>query len=67
MRHLDKLLHFLACFAATFVSPWLAVGLAIGKEYGDSRAIGNKWDWMDMLVNATGIALAMTIKTIFHF
>ncbi len=64
MKHKDKLLHFSACFLATLLSPWLALGLALGKEYGDHKAQGNRWDWLDMLANISGILLALTLKTL---
>lgn len=33
------------------------VTLGIGKEYGDSVAIGNKWDWKDLLCDIIGSAI----------
>lgn len=50
----DKKLHFGVCLIAAIVSPWLAVGLAIGKEYGDSKSPNNKWDWWDILADGAG-------------
>jgi len=32
----------------------MAMGLGIGKEYGDSKAAGNKWCWWDILADALG-------------
>lgn len=58
----DKLLHFGACLVASIISPTLAVGLAIGKEYGDYKAQGNHWCWLDILADAIGI----TIGTLVH-
>ena len=54
---LDKLLHFTICFAVSIFQPWLAVGLSLGKEYGDSKAQGNKWSWGDILADALGVIL----------
>lgn len=41
----DKIMHAGVCMAAAVIHPYLAVGLAVGKEYGGSRAPGNRWDW----------------------
>lgn len=59
---MDKLYHFSICLIASLVHPWLAVGLALGKEYGDSKAVGNKWDWFDILADALGIILGLLIR-----
>lgn len=45
---IDKWPHFGVCLAASVVNPWLGVGLALGKEYGDSQSPGNKWDWWNI-------------------
>ena len=71
----DKFLHAGVCFVATIVisiaTYWLgqagsiisgslfALGLGLGKEYGDSKAKGNKWDWWDVLADCVGIGLAV--------
>lgn len=44
---------------ATYWQSFLAgmtAGLAIGvgKEYGDSCAVGNRWDWLDIMADAIG-------------
>ena len=39
-----------SCFSA---------GLALGKEYGDSKAAGNKWDWLDILADAGGLIVGV--------
>lgn len=51
----DKQLHMLVCFLAAIISPMLAIGLAIGKEYGDSKSPTNRWDWMDILADTIGL------------
>lgn len=51
----DKWLHFAVCAAAAIVSPMLAIGLAIGKEYGDKNATGNHWCWLDLLADGLGV------------
>lgn len=39
-----------SCFSA---------GLALGKEYGDSKAAGNKWDWFDILADVGGLIIGV--------
>ena len=71
----DKKLHFLVCFALTLVLAWyqpwagiaLAAGTGLGKEYGDSRAIGNTWDWNDILADVLGILAALIVALPFYF
>ena len=71
----DKFLHAGVCFVATVLVSiatfWLgekgsiisgslfALGLGLGKEYGDSKASGNHWDWWDILADCIGIGLAV--------
>ena len=73
----DKFLHAGVCFLATVVvavsmfflgeagailcGAWFALGLGLGKEYGDSKAQGNRWDWMDIVADAIGILVAVGI------
>lgn len=70
----DKVAHYFVCFFATIVISlvffWLgqtasiitgamfALGLGLGKEFGDSKASGNKWDWYDILADCLGIITA---------
>lgn len=42
---------FLCSAVAGFCSGF-AIG--VGKEYGDSKAIGNRWDWFDLLADTLG-------------
>ena len=67
MIGIDKLYHFVACFMATIVvgviigvssGVLFALGLAIGKEYGDHKAKGNHWCWYDILADVLGIIAA---------
>lgn len=76
----DKFLHAGVCFLATafviLATYWLgrtasvfcgvlfALGLGLGKEFGDSMAKGNKWDWGDMLADVVGILVAVGIALI---
>mgnify|MGYP003571450162 CR=1 FL=1 len=74
----DKALHFVVNFALAlsgFISYWLPVGLCIGasvgKEYGDSKASGNKWSWgdivADMLGMGCGLCVVWGIRSLFGF
>ena len=60
----DKYQHFCVCLIAAVIHPMLAVGLALGKENGDSKAIGNKWDWYDILADGIGILIGSGIHVI---
>ena len=78
---MDKLLHFGVCFVATMVcgicmmflgkagailcGAWFALGLGIGKEYGDSKASGNYWSWLDIVADIAGILLGAGVLYIF--
>lgn len=75
----DKLLHLGVCFLATIsmssilyafgVASTLAgvtfsIGLGLGKEYGDSKAIGNKWDNKDILADLLDVMISSIIYVI---
>lgn len=71
----DKVAHYFVCFFATVcvsipcfkLGQWgsilcgalFALGLGLGKEYGDSKASGNRWDWLDILADVLGIGTAV--------
>lgn len=55
LKQSDKLKHCLVN---------LLVGLSLGKEYGDSKAPGNKWDWYDILADAIGIVTGLLLVLI---
>ena len=64
----DKLLHFganLLMSLTAFLSVPFAIGLCLGasfgKEYGDSKAPGNKWDWFDILADLIGMGVGLFI------
>lgn len=57
----DKILHLVVCFATSLFHPMLAIGLAVGKEYGDSKSPVNKWSWEDIFYDVIGIASGGTI------
>lgn len=60
----DKILHFLVCFLAAIISPMFSLGLALGKEYGDSKALGNHWCWWDILADAIGLVAGTILHII---
>ena len=76
----DKFLHAGVCFGFTILVSlatfWLgqlgsimcgslfSLGLGIGKEYGDSKAVGNKFDIWDIVADVVGIGLAVVILVI---
>ena len=69
----DKILHAVVCMIAVvacgLATCWiskdvsfasgigLAIGLGFGKEYGDSKASGNKWDWRDIVADLIGTGI----------
>ncbi len=64
----DKVLNFgvnLVLAMTGFISYWLALGLCVGaslgKEYGDSKAQGNRWDWWDIVADMLGMGAGMLI------
>lgn len=61
----DLFLHFGCCFAPSLfgvIGAAFALGLGIGKEYGDSQALGNKWDWFDILADALGCVAGLGVN-----
>lgn len=58
----DKIKHLLVCTAISFVSTEAAIGAALGKEYGDSKAKNNRWDWYDILWDTIGIAIGTVTR-----
>ena len=57
----DKRLHFAVCLLLAIISPMLAIGAALGKEYGDKHAKGNHWCWLDLLADALGTLVGTAI------
>lgn len=41
-----------------------AVGMSIGKEYGDSKVAGNHWCWWDILADFIGNILGVILFNI---
>jgi len=78
----DKFLHAIVSAVATiaiglplFFIGWSSIlcgglfslGLGLGKEYGDSKAPGNKWDWFDILADVIGIAVGVGTLLCLYF
>ena len=81
----DKFLHFGVCFVAALVvmfGTWFldktgkictgvafALGLGLGKEYGDKVAAGKAWNWKDsvrdLVADILGIACAVLVRILF--
>ena len=54
-------------FAPALASCWLLpMGLGFGKEYGDSKASGNCWDWWDIVADAVGTVAVMAVLLTIH-
>lgn len=62
IKHFDKVQHFGVCLIATLFSWELAVGLAIGKEYGDYNNPNSGWSWFDLVADTLGIGAGLLIK-----
>lgn len=58
----DKWMHAGVCLVAALVHPLFALGLALGKEYGDKKAAGNHWCWKDLVADAVGIAIGTGVR-----
>ena len=74
----DKLMHAGANFLLSMTAFWdvlfaigLCLGASFGKEYGDSKASGNKWSWEDIIADLIGMGFGLfvvyLIKRIFGF
>ena len=74
----DKKIHFGVGFFVTIGIAWigllaaaiavtLTIGLSLGKEYGDSKSPGNKWDWLDIAAALGGMAVALIIALPLHY
>lgn len=72
LKQSDKLKHclvnLLVMLIAGSINIWLGIGLAaglsLGKEYGDSKAPDNKWDWYDILADTIGIVIGLILVLI---
>jgi hypothetical protein len=61
----DLIKHFIVCFIFPLLfgshGASFALGLGVGKEYGDSACPNNKWDWWDILADVLGIAFGLIL------
>lgn len=75
MIETDKKQHFIMCgFAALLIgliNPIYGVcfgaGIGIGKEYGDSKAVGNTWSWSDLAADFLGVLAGVLIALALRF
>lgn len=58
---------FLPFWHVFLMCPLLGIGLGIGKEYGDSQASGNRWDWTDIGADLLGTASALAVLLAMYF
>ena len=63
-HHLFDCVFFLGEVGSIVSGACFALGLGFGKEYGDSKATGNKWDWKDIVADLAGIAFAVLVLAI---
>ena len=71
----DKTQHFIICLIASisvgilnpFAGFMTAMGLGFGKEFGDDRAPGNKWDWKDVGADLAGAVLGTSLALLLRF
>lgn len=63
----DLIAHFVVCFILSLFGWYgasFALGLGIGKEYGDSLNPSNRWDWSDIKADILGIITGLIINLI---
>ena len=67
----DKKLHFAVNFACSVIGGIYGIlfglGASLGKEYGDSKAVGNKWDWYDIIADIDGLIIGGTIHYFIYY
>lgn len=52
---------FMDKWQCVYSSLLFPIGLGLGKEYGDSKATGNKWSWGDIFADVIGITCGIGI------
>lgn len=57
---------FMDKWQCVYSSLLFPMGLGLGKEYGDSKATGNKWSWEDILADALGVITGMLLVFILY-
>lgn len=58
----DKWYHFVVCIIISFFTTEGAVCAAAAKEFGDMRAYGNHWCWLDIVADAAGIVIGTLLR-----
>lgn len=61
----DKILHFVVNFFFALLGTYgvsFGLGASLGKEYGDSKAFGNKWDWYDIVADCLGLIVGFGVN-----
>ena len=43
-----------------------SMAIGVGKEYGDMKAIGNRWDWQDIAADAIGGAIGVACAALIN-
>lgn len=59
-KNKDKVLHLIVCIVVSIIDIPLAIGLAVGKEYGDYAHI-KSWSYGDFIADGLGIIVGGTI------
>lgn len=54
-------------YVATLASFTISMSLGVGKEYGDKTNPYNKWDWKDIIADATGSVIGTLISITLWF
>lgn len=55
-------------YAISLLSGTLSgIAIGVGKEYGDFKAVGNKWDWYDLLADIIGSVFGSVIGGLLIF
>lgn len=69
---IDKPAHFIVSFIYSFIVGFVlggicgfvaGISLGIGKEYGDSKSVGNYWSWGDILADVLGSLVGAIIAS----
>lgn len=51
-----------ATYWQSFIAGMTAgVAIGVGKEYGDKCAVGNRWDWFDIMADAFGSLIGSAV------
>lgn len=58
-----------AALGAEYHYSWLAgfvagIAIGVGKEYGDKCAVGNRWDWSDIVADSFGAVAGASVGSL---